>query len=130
MNSSEIGLLTLCFVAGDGAALTSRPSISSHDPDFGPSKTARGNLTRTAQWFSTSTTGSCIYTLSGFCINEFEEYDIAGNLTRVVDPRGNATNLNYDDRFGSPDGEARSNSAPAYWRVNLHTPLRRHKPMQ
>jgi len=31
---------------------------------------------------------------------------------KVKDPRGYSTNLYYSDRFGSPDAEARANSAP------------------
>ncbi len=53
---------------------------------------------------------SSIYLLpAGTAITTYAQFDIAGNVIRLIDSRstaGNimATNLTYDDNFGGPDG--------------------------
>ncbi len=60
----------------------------------------RGNTTKVSRWLlGSSQTENATY----------QQYDIAGNVIKVIDPRGNATTLDYTDRFGSPDGNARLN---------------------
>ncbi len=45
------------------------------------------------------------------------QYDIAGNVVKTLDPRSTemnliATTFDFSDRFGSPDDDARQNTAP------------------
>src|SRR4029079_4918521 len=93
------------------AALLNRPNISGFDSTFNTDYTTRGNATAVTETVlvNGSATGS---------ISSYQQYDIAGNVIRLIDPRSTpsnviATTIEYDDRFGAPDGEARSNSAPA-----------------
>jgi RHS repeat-associated protein len=66
----------------------------------------RGNATGTTKYLlvNGSVTGS---------VSAFVQFDVAGNVFKAIDARGSATTMEYDDRFGAPDGEARSNSAPS-----------------
>ena len=41
------------------------------------------------------------------------EYDIAGNVRSVIDPKTNTTTFEFNDRFGTPDDEAQGNTPPA-----------------
>ena len=45
-------------------------------------------------------------------LKSYSQFDVLGNTVKVIDPKGNASTTSYDDRFGSPDAEARNNSAP------------------
>jgi RHS repeat-associated protein len=45
-------------------------------------------------------------------VTAYSQYDILGNVVKTIDARGNASTIGYDDNFGSPDGEAQSNTAP------------------
>lgn len=83
------------------AALTNRSNISGFDSAFNTSYTTRGNVT--------GTTG---HILSGGSVSSYSQYDIAGNVTKIIDVRGYATELFYTDSFGAPNGEARTNTAP------------------
>lgn len=47
----------------------------------------------------------------------FSQFDIAGNVVKVIDPRNTTQNpivttFDFGDRFGSPDGNARLNTSP------------------
>lgn len=83
------------------AALTNRAGISGFDAAFNTSYTTRGNVTGTTE-----------HILSGGSASSYLQYDIAGNVTKSIDGRGNATELFYADCFGAPNGDARINSAP------------------
>ena len=91
--------------------LKARSNISGLDSQFTTSYTKRGNPTAVTSYLVSNgtVTGS---------IFSYLQYDVAGNVVRVLDPRSTLTNniattIEYDDRFGSPDdNEARSNSAP------------------
>ena len=92
------------------AGLVSRANISGFDPAFTTSYTTRGNAT-----------GSTVYLLVNgvetSSITNYSQYDVAGNVVKLIDPRstpGNviATTIEYDDRYGTPAAEARSNSVP------------------
>lgn len=83
------------------AGLTNRSSISGFDSTFNTSYTTRGNVTGTTR-----------HILSGGSATSYSQYDIAGNVNKIIDPRGYATELYYADCFGAPNGEARTNSAP------------------
>jgi YD repeat-containing protein len=89
------------LVDANHAALTNRSSISGFDSAFNTSYTTRGNVTGTTR-----------HILSGGSVSSYSQYDIAGNVTKIIDPRGYATDLFYPDCFGAPNGEAHINSAP------------------
>ncbi len=87
------------------AGLLDRTNISGLDPTFGTTYTTRGNATGTTNYLlvNGTVTGS---------ISSFSQYDIAGNVVKMIDARGNSSMFEYDDCFGAPDGNARLNSAP------------------
>jgi RHS repeat-associated protein len=89
------------------APLVDRSDISGHarnlpQPGFGASYTTRGNATTVTRWL-----------LPSAQLSTQMQYDIAGNVIKVTDPRGNSTNFDFSDDFGTPDGEARTNTSPA-----------------
>ncbi len=86
--------------------LVDRYNVVGHDTaNYGTSKTIRGNVTKTTSYTDAQNqTGA---------ITSKAQYDILGNVVKTIDPKGNASTIDYADRFGSPDGEARSNSAPS-----------------
>lgn len=87
------------------AALVNRSNISGLDSSFTTSYTKRGNVTKVTSYADAQNqTGA---------VSAATQYDIAGNVVKVIDSRGNASTIDYTDRFGSPDGEARNNSAPS-----------------
>jgi len=80
-------------------SLQPRSNISGLDSSFTPSFISRGNVTATSKYVLPT----------GTPITSYSQYDIAGNLIKVIDPRsttGNiiATTIGYDDNFGGPDG--------------------------
>jgi RHS repeat-associated protein len=85
------------------APLISRTGISGLDTAFTAGLTTRGNVTRVSRWLLSNSTALSSYT----------QYDVAGHAVKAIDPRGSATTFDFTDRFGSPDGEARSNIAPS-----------------
>ena len=88
---------------GSHAPLQARSNISGLDSSFTTSYVTRGNLTRSTSWvLSTSTQ-----------LHSYAQYDVAGNMLKVIDPRGYATTLEFADRFGAPDSEAQGNSTPS-----------------
>ena len=86
--------------------LTDRSNITGHDIEFTTNYKTRGNLTASTKYLLTNgtVTGS---------VTAYSQFDIAGNVTKAIDGRGYATIIDYDDRFGIPDGEVRSNTAPS-----------------
>src|SRR5205823_1973493 len=86
------------------AALTDRTSISGLDSGFTTSYTTRGNATATRRYLLNSS-GQVTGSISGFA-----QYDIAGNLVKAIDGRGNATTFSFIDCFGAPNAEAHANS--------------------
>lgn len=90
--------------------LVARANISGLDSLFGTTYTKRGNPTAATSFLlaNGAVTGS---------VSSYSQYDVAGNVVRVLDPRSTlanniATTIEYDDRFGTPDNEARSNTVP------------------
>ncbi len=67
-----------------------------------PSSPARGNLNKLRTWLDTD----------GSFIEIKSQYDQLGNRVKTWDAKGNETTVDYSDRFGTPDGEARSNAPP------------------
>ncbi|HJP91658.1 MAG TPA: RHS repeat-associated core domain-containing protein [Pyrinomonadaceae bacterium] len=87
------------------AGLVSRANISGFDSTFNTGNTSRGNSTGVTSYLLSggSVTGS---------VSAYFQFDIAGNVVKSIDARGNATIIEYDDRYGTPDGEATSNPGP------------------
>jgi RHS repeat-associated protein len=87
------------------AGLVDRAFISGLDSAFTTLYTTRGNAT-----------GTTVYYLSGGSVtgsaSSYSQFDIAGNVVKNIDRRGNATTMIYADCFGTPNGEARTNIAP------------------
>lgn len=87
----------------DQSVLVNRPDISGLVPAFTTGYIARGNVTRISRWLNTDNTW----------IDTDQEYDIAGNITKITDPLTRQTTFDYSDRFGKPeDDEARGNTIP------------------
>jgi RHS repeat-associated protein len=81
------------------AALFPRSDLSGHDIAWSTGYTKRGNRTALSRFLLPEATA----------LTSYSQYDIAGNAIKVIDPRstaGNiiATNITYDDNFGTPDG--------------------------
>jgi RHS repeat-associated protein len=89
---------------GDGshALLEPRSDITGLDSGFTTSYTTRGNLTRTTNWILSTSTP----------LYSYNQYDVAGNVLKTIDARGYATTFEFPDRYGAPDSEAQSNTAP------------------
>lgn len=88
---------------GNHAPLEPRSGISGLDSSFTTSYSTRGNLTRTTGWILSTSTQ----------LYSYNQYDVAGNILKAIDARGYATTFDFTDRYGAPDSEAQSNSAPA-----------------
>jgi YD repeat-containing protein len=82
--------------------------ISGLDAAFNSSSNnlTRGNVTA-ATHYLLDASGSPIGS-----VTTYAQYDIAGNAVKAIDARGYPTTLDYSDRYGSPNGEARSNTSP------------------
>ena len=85
-------------------------AISGLDSGFSSSTNnlGRGNATAVTQFLLNSigaVTGS---------ITAYAQYDVAGNVVKAIDARGYATTIDFADRFGAPDAEARANAAPLW----------------
>jgi RHS repeat-associated protein len=93
------------------AGLVDRTSISGLDSAFTTSYTTRGNGTASTHYLlvSGSVAGS---------ITAYAQFDIAGNAWKVIDAHGNSTTFEFTDKFGTPDGDTETNTAP----TELSTP--------
>jgi RHS repeat-associated protein len=87
----------------DWSAITGLP-MSGHDASFTSGYSTRGNATSTTRYLLTN--GSVVGSISAY-----GQYDLAGNIVKTIDARGNATTFGFGDCFGAPDGEALTNSA-------------------
>ena len=92
------------------ATLTARSNITCLDAVYANTivnvRMQRGNVTMVSRWLNT-----------GSPVQNWMQYDVAGNVVKATDARSTtsnmiATSIDYDDRFGAPDGDARANSAP------------------
>jgi RHS repeat-associated protein len=77
----------------------------------------RGNPTATTLCLAIDVSGSCTSSISGYA-----QFDIAGNVVKAIDGRSNAILFYFDDRFGAPDGNAETNTAPS----ELSSPVVKH----
>lgn len=84
------------------AGLLARTNISGHDSTYSTAFTARGNPTAISR----------SDLLAGLASTTYAQFDIAGNKVVTIDPNGNSTLMDFSDRFGSPNGEAQSNTPP------------------
>ncbi|MGB7200672.1 MAG: RHS repeat-associated core domain-containing protein [Pyrinomonadaceae bacterium] len=89
------------------AGLVARSSVVGHDTtNYGTSKTNRGNVTKVTTYENAQTqTGA---------VSAYSQYDILGNVVKTIDAKGNASTIDYADRFGAPDDEVLSNTPPAH----------------
>ena len=82
------------------SGLTGRANISGHDDAaFSSGYLIRGNVTAQTKFVLPSTP-----------LTTRIQYDIAGNVVSVTDPKNNTTAVDFSDRFGTPDNEARGNT--------------------
>ena len=88
------------------SALVTRSNVVGHDTtNFGTGNIRRGNVTAVTTYADAQAqTGA---------ITAYSQYDILGNVVKTIDAKGLATTINYDDNFGSADGEARTNTPPS-----------------
>lgn len=89
--------------------LQPRSSVTGFDSTFDTSYSTRGNITATTNHLLDN--GTVVGSITSYI-----QYDVLGNALRLIDPRSTLTNIistatEYDDRFGSPDGNARANSS-------------------
>ena len=84
------------------APLLTRNNVSQHNSlEYNVSNILRGNVTAVTSYADAQNqTGE---------ITIYSQYDILGNPVKVVDAKGSISDIDYDDKFGSPDGEARDN---------------------
>jgi RHS repeat-associated protein len=87
------------------ALLEPRINVVGHDTaNYGTDKIYRGNVTKVTTYGNAQTQSEPIST--------FANYDILGNVVKTWDAMNHSTMIDYSDRFGNPDNEARSNTAP------------------
>ncbi len=88
------------------AVLVSRSSVAGHDStNYGSSNIRRGNVTAVTSYADAQaqTGATTIYS----------QYDILGNVVKMIDANGNASTLGYSDNFGGPDNNATTNTSPS-----------------
>jgi RHS repeat-associated protein len=102
-NNTEVSRTYFDYDRYDAFSLQDCPNIVQHDGGYNTGYGRRGNQTLVTK-LVTLNPASPIYL--------HRQYDIAGNVVRTVDPRGNPTTFDYNDRYGRPSGEARSNTPP------------------
>jgi RHS repeat-associated protein len=61
----------------------------------------RGNVTAISRWLLPNT-----------AITAYSQYDIADNVVKAIDARGNATTISYEDNFGEPSGDVQPGFQP------------------
>jgi RHS repeat-associated protein len=85
------------------ATLLERPTITGHNPAYGTSYKPRGNVTKVTTFADAQNqTGA---------VSVHTQYDIAGNIVKNFDAKGQASNIGYNDNFGAADAEAKNNSS-------------------
>lgn len=88
----------------DVLPLQDAPNIVQHDNVYNTSYQIRGNLVKLTRYSTISPDTT---------ISTYNQYDIAGNVVKNIDGRGNVAIFDFTDRYGAPAGEARSNIAPS-----------------
>jgi YD repeat-containing protein len=88
--------------------LSDCPNISGHDGAFSTGYLMRGNVTKISRALLDKDG-----VVTGW-VNSHAQYDIAGNVVKAIDSKGNATQFDFRDNFGSPDDPTvRSSENPA-----------------
>ena len=87
------------------APLVSRVNVIGHDTaNYGVNKIIRGNVTKVTTYGNAQTQSEPI--------SAYSQFDILGNVVKTIDAKGYISTIDYSDRFGAPDGEARANTSP------------------
>ncbi len=86
----------------DETALTPRNNVIGWVSQTNP---YRGNLTKKRNWVKFGNEPET-------WLETKVEYDVLGNVVKTIDAKNYISTINYDDNFGLPDNEARTNSAP------------------
>lgn len=85
------------------APLLSRSSVSGHDSmNYHAGNPWRGNVTKTTSYGNANNMTEPV--------TNYIQYDILGNPIKTIDANGNVSTFSYNDNFGAPNGEARTNS--------------------
>jgi RHS repeat-associated protein len=85
-------------------ALVSRTNVAGHNSiNYGTSYTRRGNITKSISYIDAQNPNQTN------AVATQTQYDILGNVVKTIDAKGYITTIDFSDRFGSPDGEARGN---------------------
>jgi RHS repeat-associated protein len=103
-NNNLVSLTYLDYDRYDAFSIQDCPGIVQHDGTFNTVYGRRGNLTLVTK-FASLNPNSPIYL--------HNQYDIAGNVVETVDWRGNPTQFDYSDLFGSPTGGTDTHTPPA-----------------
>lgn len=83
------------------AALVPRVNVSGFDTNYHTGYTRRGNATAITNFANAQNQTQPVV--------EYSQYDILGNVVKGIDGRGVVSTIDYSDRFGTPNGEARGN---------------------
>lgn len=107
-DSFHAGLVSRSNVSGFCAVVTSPTTCDNSNPT---AVTTRGNRTGSTSYLLTN--GTVTGSFSGY-----SQYDVLGNLVKTIDPRSTTSNvisatLEYDDRFGAPNGNAQTATTPS-----------------
>ena len=83
------------------AALVPRTNVSGYDTNFSAGFIRRGNQTAQSNFADALHQSGAIKT--------YFQYDVLGNPVKGIDGKGHASVIDYADRFGTPNGDARAN---------------------
>ena len=87
------------------ASLTSRSNAVGHDTNYSTGFTIRGNVSGVTSYANAANQTGAV-TMS-------TQYDILGNVVKIIDANGNASTIGYDDNFGAPDGNTTTTTPPS-----------------
>jgi RHS repeat-associated protein len=106
-NSTELSRTNLDYDRYELYGLQDCPNIVQHDGGFHTDYGTRGNIVKYLRWLLPSTGDPTE-------VVNYSQYDIAGNVVKTIDGRTTAgiTTFDFSDRFGLPNNEAQSNTAP------------------
>jgi YD repeat-containing protein len=105
-NNTEVSKTSFYYDVYSQFPLQDCPNIVQHDGGFHTGYGPRGNMVKSTKVASFTPASS---------IDNFFHYDIAGNVVMTKDGRTPAgiTTFDFNDRYGTTSGEARSNTPPA-----------------
>ena len=91
VKKSETSLEYDVYSGTNHATLVDRSGIVGLDSVYTTSKTTRGNVTGVTQWVDNP---------SGY-LSGYAQYDIAGNVVKSIDAKGNSDSVGYTDNFSN-----------------------------